>query len=243
MARSLIASALALGIASTALSGAVPAAAASHGSAPARETERSQASLISSVTGFGYALISGRHAQIDRYGTRPLLAAAPGRHVANLLPAGERKPASFTFRITRFTGSMGAATLQLKQGASSRIEKTQWTYTPVGWKLSALGHPSSIPAGLELAHYAPVDGKVSALMIGKSFVPHEQVRVSYTVTVRTVSTRTFQLVTTADKFGAFQLNLKFDLGSPSYGYIITAAAVGEQGDRATLNTWASGQTR
>jgi hypothetical protein len=243
MFRSFTAPILALGIATTALTGTVPALAASPDRTPARETQRSQAGLITSLTNFGYALISGKHVRIDRYATRPLLAGAPARHALNLLPQAQRRPSSFTFRITRVSGSTGAATMQLKQGASVGTTRTLWTYTGAGWKLSALGQRGVIPAGLELARYAPVNGKVSAQMIGKSFVPNEQVQVTYRVTVRDVFTRQFQATATADRFGAFLLSVKFDLGNPGYGYTITATAVGETGDRATFNTWASGQVR
>jgi hypothetical protein len=243
MTRSLTASLLALGIAASTVAGSVPALAASHAAAPARETERSQAGMISSITGFGYAVVSGRHARVDRYATRVMLRSAPAGHVLNLVGGPQTRTSSFTFRVTRFTGSIGAATLQLKQGASSRVERTQWTYTHAGWKLSALGLTGSIPAGLELAHDAPVNGKVSAQMIGKSFQPNEQVTVTYRVTVPNVSSRELKATATPDRFGAFYLNLSFNLGDPSYGYSISATAVGEQGDRATLSTWASGQTR
>lgn len=243
MSRSITAPILALSIATTTLTGTVPALAAAHDRTPARETQRSQAGLITSVTNFGYALISRKHVRIDPYATRPLLAGAPARHALNLLPPAQRSPSSFAFRITRFSGSTGAATMQLKQGASVGTARTLWTYTGAGWKLSALGQNGAIPAGLELARYAPVNGKVSAQMIGKSFVPNEQVQVTYKVKVRNVFTRQFQATATADKFGAFLLSVKFDLGNSSYGYAITATAVGEMGDRATLNTLASGQTR
>jgi hypothetical protein len=100
-----------------------------------------------------------------------------------------------------------------------------------------------IPAGLDILHHAPKNGKVSALLIGKSFWPRERVRVTYRVTVRNVFQRSYQFDTTADKFGAFQRQLRFNLGNRSYGYILKVVAKGQRGDRATLNTWASGQTR
>jgi hypothetical protein len=243
MARSLTTLLLALGIAATTLAGTAPAQAASSSGAGTGAAERSQARLIRRVTGFGYALLSGSHRQIDRYATPAVLRSAPGRHVLNLLPPAGRHPRSFTFRITRFSGATGAVTLQLTDGGVTRTTATGWTDTGAGWKLVRLGQVGSIPAGLVLAHGAPANGMVDALLIGKSFVPTERVHITYTVTVRTVSTRTLQLAVTADRFGAFAAPLKFDLGSPSYGYTITATAVGEAGDRATLTTWASGQTR
>ncbi len=99
----------------------------------------------------------------------------------------------------------------------------------------------SIPAGLDIRHAAPSNGKVSALLIGKSFVPQERIHVTYKVTVRNVSQRTYQFDTRTDKFGAFFKKLRFDLGNRRYGYILKVTAVGERGDRATLNTWAYGQ--
>jgi hypothetical protein len=99
-----------------------------------------------------------------------------------------------------------------------------------------------IPAGLELTHYAPVNGKVSAQMIGKSFWPKERVRVTYRVSVPKVFSRTYTFDATTDRFGAFYRTVRFNLGKPAYGYTIKATAVGRHGDRATLSTWASGQS-
>jgi hypothetical protein len=103
---------------------------------------------------------------------------------------------------------------------------------------SAAGH---IPAGLDILHYAPSNGKVSALLVGKSFWPKERVHVTYRVAVRNAFQRTYQFDTNTDKFGAFQRQLRFTLGSPHYGYTLKVVAKGQRGDRATLNTWASGQ--
>jgi hypothetical protein len=98
-----------------------------------------------------------------------------------------------------------------------------------------------IPAGLELANGAPNNGKVAATVIGKSFWPKERVHVTYQVTVRGVSKRSYQFDTRTDRFGAFFQKVAFNLSNRHYGYILKATAVGVRGDRATLNTWASGQ--
>jgi hypothetical protein len=128
---------LALGIATSLIAGTAPALAASHHRI-APETERSQAGLMSSIKGFGYALIQGPDARINRYATPALLAKAPAGHLINLLGPAQNPPASFTFRVTAYTGYTGTATMELKRGAPALIERTQWVYTAAGWKLSAL---------------------------------------------------------------------------------------------------------
>jgi hypothetical protein len=113
--------------------------------------------------------------------------------------------------------------------------------TAAGLTSKTAGAAGRIPAGLDILHHAPKNGKVSAQLIGKSFWPRERVQVTYKVTVRNVFQHSYQFDTTTDRFGAFQTQLRFNLGKPSYGYTLKVDAKGQRGDRATLKTWASGQ--
>jgi hypothetical protein len=97
----------------------------------------------------------------------------------------------------------------------------------------------SIPAAVEAAHLQPVNGKVAALLIGKSFLPRERVHVTYRVTIGTAH-RTAQFDARSDGWGAFKRTIRFTLPNRGAGYTLRVTATGAQGDRATLNTWASG---
>jgi hypothetical protein len=147
---------LALGLATSVLAGTGTALAASHPAAAAKATDRTQAGLISSIKGFGYALIGGPDARINRYATPALLAKAPGGHLVNLLGPAQNPPASFTFRVTAYTGTTGAATMELKRGSAPLLERTTWVYTPAGWKLSNLQYAGTVATreSLQIANYS-----------------------------------------------------------------------------------------
>jgi hypothetical protein len=147
---------LALGIATSAVAGTASALAASHPAATVKATDRSQAGLIRTISGFGYALIGGPDAKINSYATTTLLAKAPSGHLINLLGPAQNPPASFTFRVTAYTGYTGAATMELKRGSYALIERTGWTYTGGTWKLSSLQYAGTTATreALMTANYA-----------------------------------------------------------------------------------------
>lgn len=138
MKRSILASALALGIALTAL-GPITTTSAASAPAGSHRAANTLVRLARTIDGFGYAVINGPDRAINGYATAALLRRAPGGHLVNLIGPMQNPPSGYHYRISAYNSANAAVIMTWTWGQSTGLnDRLILLNTSAGWKVNTI---------------------------------------------------------------------------------------------------------